>query len=122
MPRRDQVFPSQFVKSSDLKSGSAIVTIKQARIEPVRAQDGVKDMLVLSFLETRKKLIVNVTNFDTIAAIVGDDETNTWPGTRIELFRSKTEMGNQSVDCVRVRAPTKPPKASPDEIDDSIPF
>jgi len=121
MPRKDEVFPSQYLKASDLKNGSVVLTIKQARMESVRGQDGDKEKLVLIFIETKKKLVVNVTNFDTISIIVGDDETSTWGGTRIELFRSRTEMGSQPVDCVRVRAPAKLPVGGR-EIDDSIPF
>jgi hypothetical protein len=45
-----------------------------------------------------------MTNFDSVAGIAGDDETEAWPGTRIELYPTKTQMGGRVVDCIRIRA------------------
>ena len=35
------------------------------------------------------------------------DETDNWPGHRIELYPDKTQMGGKPVDCIRVRAPAQ---------------
>jgi hypothetical protein len=32
------------------------------------------------------------------------DHDETWPGTRIELYPTKTQMGGWVVDCIRIRA------------------
>ena len=70
---------------------------------------------------------LNMTNFDAVADICGDD-TEDWPGKEIELYPTTTRMGGEIVDCVRVRkprelepAPPKPTEPSP-EMDDGIPF
>jgi hypothetical protein len=74
-----------------------------------------------------------MTNWDSVAVIAGDD-TDDWPGHRIELYPDKTTMKGSLVDCIRIRAPrqkelrqkptAKPPKpsADDDDMDDSIPF
>jgi hypothetical protein len=83
-----------------------------------------------SFASTaqKKALPLNATNWDTIAEICGED-TDDWPGGRIELYADKARMGGKTVDCIRVRAPGKreqvPPKPfnpEADDMNDAIPF
>ena len=84
----------------------------------------------LYFKNAKKALPLNATNYDSISAIVGDDDTESWPGHKIELFPDKTRMGGKPVDCVRIRAPAQrslpkpsPPETPPEEgLDDDIPF
>jgi hypothetical protein len=69
--------------------------------------------------------------WDTVAEICGED-TDDWSGGRIELYATKTQMGGQVVECIRVRAPrdeaaktaTPPKPAEPeaDDMNDAIPF
>ena len=69
-----------------------------------------------------------MTNFDAVSEIVGDDETDNWPGHQVELYPDKTTMGGKPVDCIRIRAPaqarlqkpTRPPR--PEGSDGDIPF
>jgi hypothetical protein len=70
---------------------------------------------------------LNMTNFDAVADICGDD-TEFWPGQKIELYPTTTQMGGKTVDCVRIRRPRELPLAPPKrvkpeaEFDDEIPF
>ena len=82
-------------------------------------------------------LPLNRVNWDSVAEICGDD-TEEWPGKKIELFPWTTEMKGKPTPCIRVRAPeqreliprqtrkrlSKKPAAqsSADEMDDEIPF
>ena len=86
---------------------------------------------VLSFRNTKKTLPLNITNWDAIADVTGEADTDQWPGYRIELFPTTTEMKGKTVDCIRIRAPAqrelpKPapaPKSPPaDDMDDDSPF
>jgi hypothetical protein len=72
-----------------------------------------------------------MTNWDAIAAICGDD-TEDWPGHRIELYPTTTPLRGEIKDCIRIRPPRQKdlpqqPKAKPltppaDDMDDDIPF
>jgi hypothetical protein len=66
-----------------------------------------QDKLVVYFRERGfKPLVCNLTNYDAIATLYGD-ETNGWAGQRIELFADRVRFGGKLVDSVRVRAPAQ---------------
>jgi hypothetical protein len=129
--KRDEVFPSKYLKCPDLTGQAIIVTIERASYEILKTPDGKEQgRTVLYFRNAKKAFPLNMTNFDAVSEIVGDDETDNWPGHQIELYPDKTTMGGKVVDCVRIRAPAQAPlrkptatKSPPPEgLDDDIPF
>lgn len=106
--KRDDVFPSKYLKASDLNGISVTVVIERATFEKLKAPDGKEqEKMVLSFRKHKKMLPLNRTNFDAVTSTVGDDETDNWPGHRLELYPDKTPMAGKMVDCVRIRAPAQ---------------
>jgi hypothetical protein len=105
------------IKAADLGGKPLTVTIKSAAVEALNNPNGggQQDKLLLSFVNQSKKLVCNVTNFNSIADLHGD-ETDNWPGKRIELYPTKASVGGKSFDAVRVRAPAQ------DALNDKIPF
>jgi hypothetical protein len=102
---RNDLFPSRYIKASDLAGKPLTLAIKSASVDALKNMKGdSEDKLVVSFVGQPKKFVVNRTNYDVIADLYGD-ETDQWPGKKIELFPSKANLGGRSVDCVRVRAP-----------------
>jgi hypothetical protein len=90
----------------------------------------------LYFRGGTKALVLNLTNWDAVADIAGDD-TDGWPGQRIEVFPTTTELRGKIVDCIRIRPPAQrefvpaatkkkpPPPAAAGNgggLDDEIPF
>lgn len=133
--KRDDLFPSKYLKAADLKGRALVVEIEAAAVETLKNGAGEEqEKVVLHFAGKTKTLPLNMTNFDAVAAIAGDDETDTWGGCRIELYPSKTDLRGKTVDCVRIRPPQElpigalkakaPPKASPPagDMGDEIPF
>jgi|SRR5215831_6466491 len=133
--KRHDLFPSRYLKAADLKGRAHIVQIKAASVEALKSQRGEEQKCVLRFERVKKGLVLNLTNYDAIAAIAGD-ETNNWPGTKIELYPTVTEMGGKVTDCIRIRPPSQsalptapaPAAAPSDELaddemaDEEIPF
>jgi len=103
---RNELFPSKYIKAADLGGKPLAVTIKSATVEALNNPNGggQQDKLLLSFVNQTKKLVCNVTNFNSIADMHGD-ETDGWLGKRIELYPTKASMGGKTFDAVRVRAP-----------------
>jgi hypothetical protein len=133
--KRDDLFPSKYLKCADLKGQPRVVQIKNAPIETLKSPKGEEQRkAVLYFNGIKKTLPLNLTNYDSVADIIGDDETNNWTGARIELYPGTTMLGGKTVDCIRIRKPREelPIAASPteptadstlaDELDDSIPW
>jgi hypothetical protein len=137
--KKEDVFPARFLKASDLSGKPMVVTIEGTVREVLKTPDGKQqEKPVLYFTGMKKSLACNITNWDSVAEICGED-SDEWPGHQIELFPAKTQMGGRTVDCIRIRPPTpsgpqpkkpatpKPPKkgaaaAKHDEMADEIPF
>jgi hypothetical protein len=103
--KRDDVFPSRWLKAADLAGKPALFTVATATFEALRGQDGTESKkMVLRFDNERKALVLNATNWDACAEILGDD-TDDWIGGEVELYPTKTQMGGRTVDCIRVRRP-----------------
>src|SRR5262245_16991916 len=131
--KRHDLFPSRYLKAADLKGRAHTIQIKSASVETLKSQRGEEQKCVLRFERVKKGLVLNLTNYDAIAAIAGE-ETNDWPGTKIEIYPTTTEMGGKTTDCIRIRPPSQsalPPASPPaepdgladdDEMDDSIPW
>lgn len=88
---------------------SAILTIKA--LESHEFDDG-KKQRVLLFHEIEQKLGLNVTNWDAIARITGQDDDDNWLGAKIELFVIP-EQKSPTGYAVRVKKPSGQPAAAP---------
>jgi hypothetical protein len=129
--KRDDLFPSKYLKCADLKGKPRVVEIESAPIETLKNPKGEEQKkAVLYFKGAKKALPLNLTNFDAVMDIAGSDETSNWPGTRLELYPATTMMGGKITDCIRVRppqalptSPPPPPKPAVDpELDQEIPW
>lgn len=126
--KRHQIFLEKYLKSAHLRGKPVTVTITAAPFETLKNNKGEEQQkIVLSFAGTKKTLPLNMTNFDAVADVCGED-TEDWPGKKIELYPTTTLMGGKTVECIRVRSPAQrelpapPPKPGDDELDDEIPF
>jgi len=127
--KRDQVFPDKYLKSAHLKGKAVTLTITAAPLETLKNNKGEEQQkTVLHFAETKKTLPLNATNWDSVADVCGDDTVD-WPGKKIEVYPTTTQMGGKTVECIRVRSPAQrelpalaKPVLLPDELDDQISF
>ena len=103
--KRDEVFLSKYLKAADLNGRPVTITIKSAPYETLKNPEGKEQgKTVLYFVGGKKALPLNVVNWDSVAAICGDD-TDAWPGHQIELYPTVTSMGGKMVPCIRIRRP-----------------
>jgi hypothetical protein len=101
------LFPSQWLKATDLKGGRATVRMAGVSIEKV----GEDKKPVLAFQGTKKRLVLNVTNARAIAEITGSTETDEWRGRQIALVVTKVEYQGKRQDGIRVDYPNTAPSA-----------
>ncbi len=113
----NDIFPSRFLKSEDLKGQDLVLTIAGVTMEEVGQERQMK--AVLGFEKTDKCLVLNKTNGLTLASLHGN-ETDAWIGKRIALFPTRVPFGGKLVDTIRIRI--KVPAASAADKDDGIPF
>jgi hypothetical protein len=137
MVTRSEAFPSKWLKAADLKGKPCLLEIKAAKYESVKFNGKAETKLVLEFAGTGKAFICNLTNFQKIEEITGQDDTDNWPGYVIEVYPTTVPVHGEATDCIRIRAPeqkdmqlaAKAPKLPPappptplGDMDDSIPF
>jgi hypothetical protein len=130
MPTRDDIFPPKYLKASDLNGQPLTLVIKRAPVEALTSPDGKQERkTVLYFDGVPKKLPLNQTNWDAVVDVTGEADSDDWPGQKVEVYPTTTQMGGKTVDCVRIRTPmvrpaprsrSNPPTA--DDLNDEIGF
>lgn len=97
------LFPNDYIAAHDLRGKDVTKTIKGVTVEELRLTGGGKEKKpVISFSDTKKRLVLNKTNAKSIASLHGND-TAGWIGKKIALFPTTTLFGRNTVECVRVR-------------------
>jgi hypothetical protein len=102
--KKDDLWPSKFLKASDFPQPRAL-KIKKARVETLKNKGGEDEKLVVHFEGETRGLALNRVNFDSIVDITGAEDSDNWAGHPIELYATTTQMNGGEVPCVRVRAP-----------------
>lgn len=100
---KNDAFPSKWVAAADLQGREVKVVISDVQMEEVG--DGHKP--VCYFQNREKGLVLNVTNFNTIAEMYGDD-TDGWVDQPVTLFPTYTSFQGKQVPCVRVKPQMQP--------------
>jgi hypothetical protein len=112
-------FPSKYLKADDL-TGPVQVQIAAVRIENVGTDQEPEHKATMYFSyqgrPAEKGMVLNRTNADTISMDLGD-ETDTWIGHTIELFKMRVQGPKGPTNGIRLRVlhPTQvaPAAASP---------
>lgn len=104
MPSINDLYPSKFLKSSDIKGTEPTYVIASLEVEEVG--DGRKP--VLYFQNEEKGMVLNRTNADTIAQFMGEN-TDDWLGREITVCVMRVQGPNGMTDGLRVKEPLRRP-------------
>lgn len=106
MPNINDVFPSKYLKASDLGGAERVVTISHVDFEPVGPDREMK--AVIYFNGKQKGMVVNKTNANAVASISGSALTEDWAGTRVALYPTEASFAGNTYEVVRIRRPKAP--------------
>ena len=107
----DEAFPSRYMKASDLpEDGSMSLTIDKVTIEEMGKDQQAKP--VIHFIDHDKSFVVNKTNGNTIANVLGSRRFADWKGQQISLGRAEVEAFGEMVEAIRVRSRVRPKKVA----------
>lgn len=113
--KTDQMFPSRYIKASDIGQGQYRLTIKNLSYEDMA--DGEKKW-VIYFNGTNKGLVLNRTNANALEWLYGD-ETDNWIGKAVEVYTEMTTYMGKAGLGVRLRGPgaitSTRPAAAPEQ-------
>lgn len=128
--KRGDAFKSKFLKASDLAEEDLTLTIRNTTLEKMPDD---KEKPVVWFRERHidgKGLVLNATNWDIIAGMLGDDSDD-WSGKKITLTVEEVRFQGKLVPSIRVveQRPTRSTGtvvnaggATSSDDDDSLPF
>jgi hypothetical protein len=97
--KASEMFKGKFLKAADIGQTRPIVTIDVIAVEEVGEEK--KPMPILSFAGKDKRLVCNVTNWNTLTDLFGE-ETDEWLGKKIRLLTEETTYGGKRVMAVRI--------------------
>jgi len=97
MTERDYIF------AFDLNGKDVTVTIARVEQGSLASAGGRKTKKPVAFFEGKEKgLALNATNCKTIAALYGN-YVEKWVGKSVTLYPTTTQMGGETVECIRIR-------------------
>jgi hypothetical protein len=85
------------------------VTIERVQREEITVAGGRKEDHIVMYLKGQKPMVLNSTNGTSIQQLYGP-YIEGWIGKQITLFASTTRLGNELVECLRIR-PVVPAQA-----------
>lgn len=114
-----EAYPGKYLRHAELKGHDVRVEMDFVECEEMKDFDSNKmvEKPVLYFKNRRRGVVLNKTNWRTIAKAFGD-ESDGWGGRDIVLFPTTTPVAGEEKACLRVRAP----KDDQDGMSDDIPF
>lgn len=106
---RYQEYFKSFLGGWTFEDGDKTLTIKSVGEEEMYDSEtgGKKKALALRFEELDLPMVLNVTNSETIAEVVGSDRLKDWIGHKVIVGSSKVKAFGKIHDAIRVR-PQKP--------------
>jgi len=97
-----KLFPSKFVKATDLNGKTPTLTMLKVKEEKMGHGNDAEIKPVLYFKNATKGLVLNRTNGVAIANLYGD-ETDGWEGKRITLYATTIRAFGKLQDVIRIK-------------------
>lgn len=97
------LFPNEFLAAAELLGKDLTLTIATISKQALQMRGGgKKTKAVVTFKDHAKKLVLNVTNAESIAVMHGT-KAEAWVGKQVTFYPTTTTFGRDTVDCIRVR-------------------
>ncbi len=106
MARISEEYGNEYIQTADIAKCPNKRTPPLTILRVEEEDMGNRDKLVVSFVETSKRLPLNKTNALLLAEELGD-ESDDWKGSSMVLGVDKTMFQGKRVDCIRVVLATK---------------
>jgi hypothetical protein len=98
-----ELFPSKYLRSSDLSGKSRIAIIDHVAYEEFKNDGRTETKAVLHFKgNATKPLVCNKTNCLVMVSIAGSDNADDWAGSRITLAPTMVSFKGKVTESIRV--------------------
>ena len=114
MPSIHELTESNYLKKEDCGSGIIVTIASVSRKNLAKEGEKAEFRFLLHFEEDLKPMVLNSTNGQTIAELVGDEEMDNWTGGQICLYNDPSiSFGGKRMGGIRVRAAQEKPAPAP---------
>ena len=98
-----ELFPSKYLRSSDLNGKSRIAIVDHVTYEAFQNDGRTETKAVLHFKGNgTKPLVANKTNCLAMVSLAGSDDADDWSGTRITLAPCLVSFKGKVTESIRV--------------------
>jgi len=98
-----ELFPSKYLRSSDLNGKSRIAVVDHVTYEEFKNDGRAETKAVLHFKGNgTKPLVANKTNCLLMVSLAGSDDADDWSGTRITLAPCMVSFKGKVTESIRV--------------------
>jgi hypothetical protein len=111
--RKSDAIPTKYFRAKDLPDGWTLTAeVEMARMEKFEGDRGKgdSDKMVVYFRRQKSGLVVGSVVWDMFIDVTGEEDSDHWKGHVVELYKTTTPFGRETVPCVRVRKASEPPK------------
>jgi len=113
--RKSEACPSKYLRAKDYpEDWSITVEIEIARYEKFegRGKEDGTSKTVVYFQRQQSGLVLGPTLWEQMIKATGEEDSDDWPGHRVQLYRTEAQFGSDVVPAIRVRkAPAETAKA-----------
>ena len=105
MPNISELRQSKYLKKENCHP-PLILTINGTHLEDVGMEGSKDERYILTFEDHDKGMVLNTTNGQIIAEIVGSEEMDDWTGKQIEIYdEPNVFFAGKKIGGIRVRKP-----------------
>ncbi len=107
----DQRFPTRFLTKNDVTNGLT-ACMDRVEVQDLKTPNGQTESRPVLLLRDQKPLVLNKSNYVTIADLYGDDDDG-WSGHWVTLYHDSTiSFGGKRVGGIRVKQEKPAPEVS----------
>ena len=119
----DNITESKYLAKSDV-TPAVSVTVSGITVENLaRDNEPVENKWILHFSEGLKPMVVNKTNAELIAHVLGSRESDDWIGGKLTLFNDPSiSFGGKLTGGIRIQIPAPQATAQSPESENPAPF
>ena len=127
--KKGDAYPPRFFSAAAFGDKPRVFTIESVRRETFENDGNKSDKPVMYFKGERSGFVLGPTKWDQVAEALAEEDSDSWPDSKIELYPDTTFFGGRKVATISARKPGSRPKAKkpgspkPDpkpDFDDSI--
>lgn len=97
----NEMFPSKYLKASDLGDHTPVVKISRVGVETLGSDEEKENKPVIYFDGKDKGLVCNKTNWNTLIDLFGE-ETDDWIGSKIKLMTAEVAFKGKMSLAIRI--------------------